>query len=66
MDWNEFMDDWDSFHRNRILPFIKQTDFNTRREINRLLTDMKSSLKWCRKEECIRIKDKLQSFLNQQ
>jgi len=66
MEWQIFMEEWDRFHRLELLPFIKKTNYNTRKEINHLLTDMKSSLKWCRYNECVRIKEKLQLILNQQ
>ncbi len=47
-DWNSLMIAWDQFHRNKILPFVKSTTPEKRHKMNLLITDMKSSLKWCR------------------
>ena len=51
-NWQDFMFKWDDFHRNKLLPHIHKSDHKTRRQINQLLSDLKSSLKWCRYNEC--------------
>jgi len=57
-DWNTFMRKWDILNRN-VIPYIKAANFTQRKEINILLTDIKSSLKWCRFEDCVNIYNRL-------
>ena len=62
-NWNEFMDKWDDFHRNKVLPYIKQADKKQRHDVNILLSDMKSSMKWCRFSNCIAIMKNIEQLL---
>ena len=63
-DWNEFMQNWDNLHRNMYIPYIKQTTKEKRKELNILISDMKSSLKWCRLAECKKIYLEILNKLN--
>lgn len=64
-NWNDFMETWNNYHRDIIIPYIKNADKKQRGKINVLLGDMKSSLKWCRLDECVNILDKLYIIINQ-
>lgn len=59
-DWNTFMLDWNDLHRNKVLPYIHQASEDEREEISTLLSDMKSSLKWCNLEDCITISETIE------
>jgi hypothetical protein len=62
-DWNKFMDEWDYFHREMLLPYIKTATKEKRKPVNMLLTCMKTSLKWCRYNECHKIMYKLKLLI---
>ena len=51
-DWNEFMRSWNELHRNKVLPYMRQATKKERYEMNLLISDIRSSLKWCRFEDC--------------
>ena len=63
-DWNTFMSRWDDLHRNGIMPYIRSATKEQRKEVNQLLSDMKSSLKWVRREDCINIYYKLKEIID--
>ena len=62
-DWNTFMDKWNNYNRIVICSYMRTSNKEQRKEVNVLLTDMKSSLKWCRMEDCENIYNKLYEII---
>lgn len=62
-DWNDFMTDWDGYHRVNICAYMRSANYIQRREVNLLLKDMSSSLKWCRFDDCVNIWKKLHKII---
>lgn len=56
------MKDWNEFHRGYLVPSMKFRTKEERREINTLITDMRSSLKWVQLNECVKIFEQLKTF----
>jgi hypothetical protein len=44
-DWNWLLHAWDTLHRKVLIPILKDNP-HLRREVNELIKDMRSSLKW--------------------
>ena len=63
--WNAFMFKWDNYHRTVICPYIRMANKEQRKEVNILLTDIRSSLKWCRMEDCENVYKKLYEIIEE-
>lgn len=62
-DWNEFHERWDNMLRNHVLPYMKTATHEERKTVNYLLSDLKSSLKWSRFDDCVNIFNRLKSIV---
>lgn len=65
-DWNEFMTKWDDLHRNEVCVYMRNATKEQRKKINLLKDDLRSSLKWCRFNDCTRIYYMISEILNKE
>ena len=62
-DWNEFHEKWDDLLRSKILPYMKSATYEQRKIVNYLFSDLKSSLKWSRFDDCVNIYNRLKEIV---
>ena len=64
-DWNQFHAKWNLLLRTQIIPYMKTADYEHRKQVNYWFSDMKSSLKWSRFDECVKIYEQIKSYTDE-